>query len=945
MSDKTPDLKHSPGQTSPTGGKEPFANPKQGGASAPGQGGGAAPAKPGQPAPAKPAANDVTLSIDGRSVTVPKGTLVVDAAQKLGIEIPVFCSHPKLDPVACCRMCLVEITGPRGPQLQTACSVPVAQDMVVNTETDEVRATQEANLAFFLLNHPLDCPICDKGGECPLQDQTMRYGPGISQLVDPKRRKKKHYLISDTIVLDQERCVVCWRCIRYLEEWEDKPELALFERGGETIIDIQEGRPVSAKTSGNIIDICPVGALTSRTARFNFRPWETDRTPSICVQCAVGCNLRVDSRTHTVRRFVGRENMAVNDQWLCDKGRFNHGWLHDERRLQAPLVRKNGELVTTSWSEALQLVADRLRATKQQHGPDAIGAIGSAKLSNESNYLLQRLFRQIVGTNNIDHRDGNEVAALPTGLPALADLMKPQYGPDPKADVVMLVGVDPSEELPILDVHLKRAVRRGKAQLIIVHPRKIELTRYDGPYLSYRPGTEPTLLNGLARLALETATRKPGNAADLQPLVSDAGDDALTNFAGTDVAEARRAAELLGKARHAVILYGPMVARGPHGQQVVAALKNLALLTGNADRLAYVGLDANSQGARDMGVLPDRLPGHVALSDDKARKALERAWGGTLPTRPGKSYRQMLDGAGTALKALFVMGANPATERPRWRENLDKLDFLVVQDLFLTETAALADVVLPAVPYVEADGTYTNLERRVQRAPRAVRNPHSKAAPDWMILDHLAARMGVNWPYANAKGITADIAKQVPLYHGLNWDALGDQGEQWDAKPARTPLRFERAEQSALLGRGAGGDRYDLVSGTVLYDGGTLLQKTPQMQAMTFGAAVGIHPSDAEKMGIADGTMLAVRSDQGQLFLAARIDPSVRPGTVWIPESLPDAPVGTLLDGRATERVTVQPAPDAVLPGDPNLLASVVPGATADVLLVRPPKRGSGAAD
>ncbi|MCB0026030.1 MAG: molybdopterin-dependent oxidoreductase, partial [Caldilinea sp.] len=416
----------------------------------------------------------VTLTIDDRQVSVPKGTLVVDAAAKLGIEIPVFCSHPKLDPVACCRMCLVEISGPRGMMLQTACSVPVAQDMVVKTDTQQVKEVQEANLAFILLNHPLDCPICDKGGECPLQDQTMQFGPGLSQLVEPKRMKNKNYLISDTIVLDQERCVVCWRCIRYLEEWEDKPQLALFERGGKTIIDIQDGQPVDAKTSGNIIDMCPVGALTNRVARFSYRPWEIERTPSICTQCSMGCNLRMDTRTHKLRRVIGRENMDVNDQWICDKGRFANAWVNDEGRLTMPLVRKNGELTPAPWGEALALVAEKLQAIKQQHGADAIGGIGSAKLANESNYLLQRFMRQLIGTNNVDHRDGGDVAALPTGLPALADVMKPQYGPDPKHDVIMLVGIDPSEELPVLDLHLKRAVRRGKAKLVIVHPRQIE---------------------------------------------------------------------------------------------------------------------------------------------------------------------------------------------------------------------------------------------------------------------------------------------------------------------------------------------------------------------------------------------------------------------------------------------------------------------------------------
>ncbi len=848
----------------------------------------------------------VNVIIDDRALAVPKGTLVVDAAAKLNIEIPVFCSHPKLDPVACCRMCLVEITGPRGPMLQTACSVPVAEGMVVKTNTPQVKATQEATLGFILLNHPLDCPICDKGGECPLQDQTMRYGPGISALVEPKRHKKKHYMISDTIVLDQERCVVCWRCIRYLEEWEDKPQLGLFERGGETLIDIQPGQPVNAKTSGNIIDICPVGALTNRVARFSYRPWEIERTASICTHCSVGCNVRLDSRTHKLRRIVGRENMQVNDQWLCDKGRFAHAWVNAEDRLTMPMVRRNGELVGVPWAEALQVIADKLQAIKKANGADAIGGIGSAKLSNESNYLLQRFFRQMIGTNNIDHRDGGDVAALATGLPALADVMKPQYGPNPKVDTIFLFGVDPSEELPILDVHLKRAVRKGKAKLMIAHPRKIELTRYEGPYLGYKPGTEATLLNGLTAAALAAKAALETKEGD-QPAIqndSSAIEHLLRDLCGVDPAEVKRVAEALAQSKNALIIYGPQVARGEAGQNTLHGLTNLALATGHYDGLAYVGLEANSQGCRDMGLLPNALPGHAALDDKAAQQRLQTLWGATLPTKTGKTYKQMLDGAGKEIKALYVMGANPASERPEWAANLDKLDFLVVQELFLTETAKLADVVLPAVSWAESSGTFTNLERRVQRAPKAVRDPQSKAAPDWMILDHLATRMGTNWPYAAEHGITAEITKAVPLYAGLTWEALGDQGMQWDAKALNLQPTSQEANQQAI----ATNEEYplSLVSGTVLYDGGDLFRRTKQMQNVAFSTIVGLNPADAAGLGVTDGSPVLVRSVHGELTMAVKIEAQVQPGTAWIPESLPGAPVGALLNGSDIEHVRVQ---------------------------------------
>ncbi len=825
-------------------------------------------------------ADNVTLTINEQEVSVPARTLLVDAARMAGIEIPVFCSHPKLDPVGCCRMCLVEVDGPRGTAMMASCTMPVGDGMVVRTDTEQVQTVQEANLAFILLNHPLDCPICDKGGECPLQDQTMRFGPGISQLIEPKRLAKKHYDISDTIVLDQERCVLCWRCIRYLEEWEDKPQLGLFERGNDTIVDIQDGRPVDAKTGGNIIDLCPVGALTNRVSRFNYRPWEIERTPSVCLHCSMGCNVRLDTRTHQLRRIVGRENMQVNDQWICDKGRFAHGWVNDESRLTAPLLRKNGELSPVQWSEALAFVADRLKNIKDQHGPDSIGAIGSGKASNEANYALQRFMRAVIGSNNVDHRDGGEVAALPTGLPALAELMKPQYGPDPKVDTVLLFGIDPSEELPVLDLHLKRALLRGGAKLIIAHPRKIELTKYSGAYLACVPGEEAALISRLTR-AVQDDDRAAGNGSEAE------------------------AARLLAASVSALIIYGPMVARGTDGATVRDGLTGLAQATGEGARLAYAGLDGNAQGCRDMGVLPDRLPGHASLDDSDLRSRLETLWSCSLSSLRGYTYKQMLDSR--EMRALVVMGANPADESPDWAAGLGDLDLLIVCDLFLTETAQKADVVLPAAGWAEGDGTFTNLERRVQRAPKAVTDPKSRAAPDWMILTHLAGQMGAAWPFADARSVTSEIAGIVPGYAGLTWEALGDQGIQWDAESAAVVAADQAGDEEAAA-ETAGGDDYPLalVSGTVLYDGGTLFRLTEEMQGMAHGATVGLNPADAADIGVETGAPVRVQSEAGSLELTVAVDEQVQLGTAWIPESLPGAPVGALMNGSYRQRVRLE---------------------------------------
>ena len=593
--------------------------------------------------------------------------------------------------------------------------------------------------------------------------------------------------------------------------------------------------------------------------------------------------------------------MQVNDQWICDKGRFAYAWVNNTQRLTMPLVRKNGQLAPVSWTEALKYVADRLQEIKQTHGADAIGGIGSAKLSNESNYLLQRFMRQMIGTNNIDHRDGGAVAALPTGLPALADVMKPQHGPKPNVDTIFLFGVDPSEELPILDLHLKRAVRKGGAKLIIAHPRKIELSRYQGPYLGYRPGTEATLLNALTKVALAAGSdEKPR----VEQMVSDVTNQQLQDLCGVDPAEVKRAGELLAQSKQALIIYGPLAARGADGQNVVNGLTNLAMVSGHYERLAYVGLEANSQGCRDMGVLPNLLPGYANVDDADAHRRLENRWGGSLPTQAGKTYKEMLDGAGSSMKALYVMGANPASESAEWVENLGKLDLLVVQELFLTETAQKAHVVLPAVSWVESSGTFTNLERRVQRAPKAIGNPESKAAPDWMILDHLVTHLGKNWAYVDTEGILEEITEVVPIYKGLTWEALGDQGLQWDASAVRPRPVYRKVQQPSL-------DQEEqqpliVVRGTVLYDGGTMFRLTEKMQAMAFGARAGLNPADAERLGIADGTDMVVSNRHGSLALTAKVDDQVQPGTIWIPDSLSGAPVGVLLNGSTAETVAIR---------------------------------------
>ena len=821
----------------------------------------------------------VNVTIDDIKVAVPAGTLVVDAAKAAGIEIPVFCSHPKLDPLGVCRMCIVEFPGPRGSRLDTACTVRVSEGMAVRTDTEQVQKVREANLGFILINHPLDCPICDKGGECPLQDQTMAYGPGVSQFIEIKRKKEKHYPISDLIMLDQERCILCWRCIRYLEQWEDKPQLGLFERGGDTVIDTFPGRQVDAKTSGNICDICPVGALTSRVSRFRYRPWEIKKTPSVCTLCPVGCNVRLDERVHALRRIVARENMAVNDEWICDKGRFLHQYVDHPERLKTPLVREGGELRPATWDEALGQIVEALSTIGSDAcGPGAIGGIASAWVSNEAAYLFQKFFRALVGTNNVDFPDGSAVRAQATGLSNIADIAK--------SDLIVLVGFDPSEAAPLLDLHIKRAVRRAGAKLLIINPRRIELAKYPGAYLPVLPGNEAVALNELA-IAIQAGktrdqglgTRGQGTGRSPRSLVPSPQYPAAIG--------------LLTAAKAPLFIYGPDAARGERGRLAVTALSNLALALGFGDRLAYVGAEANSQGARDMGLLPDALPGHQLVSDAAVRDRLGKLWGAPLPAEPGLSYAQMIGGS---LRALYVMGANPAADGLT-AEALGRLDFLVVQDFFLTETAQLADVVLPAVSFAEAEGAYTNLERRVQRGPQGI-SPVGESRADWQILAALAERWQTAqgapqtfevsetskvsgaksadwkkkkqkaksgpaskpWNYPTLGAVLDEIGKAVPAYAGIRWETLGEGGLQWNASAlARPARRVEPVEIAAIATPGAGS--YLLVSSPVLWDGGTMMAHgAEQVRKRMVAPFIALNPADLASAGLIEGPIVTVTS-------------------------------------------------------------------------------------
>jgi NADH-quinone oxidoreductase subunit G len=845
----------------------------------------------------------ICLTIDGQEIHCSDSCTIYEAASGAGIHIPTFCHHEKLVPVGACRMCLVEIEGARG--LQTACTTPVRDGMIVKVHTSpEAVKARKANIEFLLTNHPLDCPVCDKGGECHLQDQALMDGPGQSRYIEDKRHKNKSYPLGELIVLDQERCVLCWRCIRFLDEWADDHELDLFGRGAETRLDTFPGRPLSSKWQGNTIDICPVGALTSRVFRFEARVWELANTPSVCPMCSVGCNISLGVKNNELRRITPRENMQVNDAWICDKGRFAHGFVDHPDRLKTPLIRRNGHLQPATWNEAFDLIARCFNDIIETHGPQAIAGLGSTRATNEANYLFQRFLRTVVGTNSIDHIDRMPAGAIP--LSSLPDLEH--------RDTILLLGCDPSTEAPLVELWIKKAVLRHGAKVLMANPRKIELGRYGGPWLGYRPGSEVALLHGLARAILDAGVE--GQAARLTNLeefkawLKDYGPGQVERLTGVSAAALKRAGQILAQAKRPIILYGPGWVQGPAvkasppvsgpSAPILEAVANLALLLGGVE-VAFIAGDNNTLGATEMGVVRDLYPGGQAFRDSKTRSRLASFWGGKLSPVDGYDFDDMLlAGQKGKIEAMWIMGADPASDCCKAGEVLGRIPFLIVQDLFMTDTASLAEVVLPAASFAETEGSFINLTGRLQVIRPAMRPP-GQARADWWIITQLARRMVDGkqqraWDFSGPADVLQEIAKVVPGYRGLDYARLGETGWQRTVPQAAARRSFVMVAADSMVPEAD--YPLTLVTGRLFYDRGTLLRCSERIQNLVPGGFVLIHPADAEDFGLADGDDVSVVSASGRLALIAKVSDEIVPGVAFAPRNLGKAPLSVLFEDR-----------------------------------------------
>ncbi len=602
----------------------------------------------------------INFLVDGVEVPAEEGTMLVDAAKHGDIEIPVFCYEPKLgDPVGACRMCLVEIEGI--PKLQTACSTPVRDGMVVYTRTDRVQAAQEAVVEFLLVNHPLDCPVCDKGGECPLQDVAMGWGPGRSRVIDPKRHFQKPIPLSPLIKIDRERCILCYRCVRFSQEVAEDEQLQLLERGASTFVGTFDDRPYIAPFHGNIIELCPVGALTSEAYRFRARPWEIEDAGSICTLCPSQCNVILTVRDERIERVLGRDHPEVDDGWLCDKGRFGYQMAESEQRITQPLVRQGGELHPASWEQALEAAAAGLREAAER-----AAAIVGGQSSNEEGYLAQHILRRALGSPHVDSRPGSPIdrslaiqLALPELAASVADL--------DSSEAILVVDCDPLHEMPILDLRIRKAVRRHGARLAVATDR-------------------PSALDGGAD---ETARYAPGFVGGfLSALAGAVGAEGYEQAPDELGADAERIAGVLKPGSTVIVWAGEA-----DGALVECARKLDA-------KLLEVPEGANGRGLREVGCVPHAGPG---LSEVPA----------------GRDAAEIRDGlADGSLEAAFLLNADPVRDLkdgPAWSEALGEAKFVLAVSMFENASTRHADVVFPAESYAEKEGTVTHPDGRLQR--------------------------------------------------------------------------------------------------------------------------------------------------------------------------------------------------------------------------------------
>ncbi len=861
----------------------------------------------------------ITLTIDGQLVDAKKGMTVLEAALAAGIYIPTLCYDPDLEPYGGCRLCVVEIENMRG--LPSSCTTPATDGMVVHTDTPAVNDVRRTIVELLIADHPSDCLSCPKNQQCDLQKIAAYLG-----ITEQRFPKTTTLLPTDTsnpfFDYDPNRCIRCATCVRVCNEITGVGAIDLAYRGYASIVTTFGGRLLIdsiCQSCGECVAHCPVGALAAKDAMQPVREVVTT-----CPYCGVGCQVILGIRHGQVVKVSGKREGTVNNGRLCVKGRFGiTEFVHHPERLTTPLVRRNGELTDVTWDEALDEVVAKLGS----YSPDEVAVVSSAKCTNEENYIMQKFARVVLGTNNIDHCarlcHAPTVAGLAQafGSGAMTNSIEEMSG----AGCILAIGTNTTEAHPVIGWEVKKAVRNG-GKLIVANPREIELVRYADQWLRHRPGTDVALLMGMCRVIVDEGLYDSSFIAERCENF-DAFKESLKAFdldfveqtTGVSKERVAEAARMYATNAPATILYAMGITQHSHGTDNVIATANLAMLTGNVGKPS-TGVNPlrgqnNVQGACDLGALPNVYTGYQPVNNPAIQEKFEAAWDCSLPAQPGLTITEIFDAAYNGqIKAIYVMGENPVLSEPEAKhaaEALQRLEFLVVQDVFLTETAQLAHVVLPGATFAEKDGTFTNTERRVQRVRKAI-EPVGDSKPDWWITCQLGQRIGRSngFKFAHPYQIMEEIADLTPSYGGISYDRLEDGGLQWPCPTEEhpgTPILH-----AAMFTRGKGqfvpleykpsmelpDDDYPLIltTGRSLFHfhTGTLTRKVKGLNILRSEELVEMNPEDAMALGIADGEMVKVVSRRGAVEAKAKVTEASPVGVVFMTFHFAESPTNQL---------------------------------------------------
>jgi len=867
----------------------------------------------------------VTITLNGVEVSGYAGMTILDLARESGVNIPTLCHDPNLISTGACRLCLVE--NESSGALLASCVAEIAPGMVISTHSPRVVEHRKAILKLMLASHPDSCLICDKGNRCQLRQLSAEMGIG---LVEYQRIPQSGFIeeVNPFIERDLSKCILCGKCIRADQELVVEGAIDYIHRGSAT-------RPATLNDTaleksectfcGTCVAICPTGAIMEKERVYTGTTATTVET--VCPYCGCGCTVSLGVKDGRVVRSRPGEASPVNRATLCVRGSYGYDFIHSPERLSSPLIKIDGEFREATWQEALEQVATAFKEIKDTNGSDSLAVFGSSKCTNEENYLLQRFARGVLGTNNIDNGSRLYSPASRIGLGASIGYPGTTSTLDvlERSRFIMVIGANPEMSAPAVAYAIKRAVKYNGAELCVIDPRQTELTSFARLWLQPRVGTDLVLLNGLAKviinekkLDVEFVTRMTDNYIPWSNSLKEYTPNRVEVLTGIPRQDVRLAARLLAEAEEAAIVYGNGITQHTAGTDAVIAVANLAMLTGNIGRrggIFALQRENNAHGACDMGTLPDFLPGYQNVADTQVRQQFEKQWGSQLPVEVGLTALEMMEQAGKGkIKGMFIMGENPVASFPQpsqVREALASLDFLAVTDMFLTETAKLASVVLPAASFAEKEGTVTNFEGRAQKI-RKVIEPFGSSLPDATIILRLAEKLDAAMAYSSEQQIMDEIEKLVPFYQNLSYTDLEREGLDWaDKESGRLGTRrlhkglfpngfgrFSPVKFSPPQGVARDGYPLTLLVGSIRHHFGAGSRSSRALRLIRFSpeAVIEISEPDARSLGIRDSDRVKVTSAKGELLTTARISDTLSPGLLFMPMSFPDSPVYELFD-------------------------------------------------